>query len=112
MIDRRVRAPQAVDANHRARCDLHRTGGTSGCATTTAPSHRQDSDFHYLTGFPEPEAVLALIPGRNHGKSSVLPRRDANVRRGRRAPGLKARCATTAWMTHFRLPTSTTSYPA
>ena len=26
--------------------------------------YRQDSDFHYLTGFPEPEAVLALIPGR------------------------------------------------
>ena len=25
--------------------------------------YRQDSDFHYLTGFPEPEAVLALIPG-------------------------------------------------
>ena len=26
--------------------------------------YRQDSDFHYLTGFGEPEAVLALIPGR------------------------------------------------
>ena len=23
--------------------------------------YRQDSDFHYLTGFPEPEAVLALF---------------------------------------------------
>ena len=30
--------------------------------------YRQDSDFHYLTGFPEPEAVLALIPGRAHGE--------------------------------------------
>ncbi|MDR3387366.1 MAG: Xaa-Pro aminopeptidase [Rudaea sp.] len=30
--------------------------------------YRQDSDFHYLTGFPEPEAVLALIPGRQHGE--------------------------------------------
>ncbi|WP_144392689.1 Xaa-Pro aminopeptidase [Pleionea sediminis] len=29
---------------------------------------RQDSDFHYLTGFPEPNAVLALIPGREHGE--------------------------------------------
>ena len=29
--------------------------------------YRQDSDFHYLTGFDEPEAVLALIPGREHG---------------------------------------------
>lgn len=30
--------------------------------------YRQDSDFHYLSGFPEPEAVLALIPGRAHGE--------------------------------------------
>ncbi len=29
---------------------------------------RQDSDFHYLTGFPEPNAVMALIPGREHGE--------------------------------------------
>lgn len=26
--------------------------------------YRQDSDFFYLTGFPEPEAVVVLIPGR------------------------------------------------
>ncbi len=26
--------------------------------------YRQDSDFHYLTGFSEPEAVAVLIPGR------------------------------------------------
>jgi len=26
--------------------------------------YRPDSDFYYLTGFPEPEAVAALIPGR------------------------------------------------
>ena len=25
--------------------------------------YRQDSDFYYLTGFPEPEAIAALIPG-------------------------------------------------
>jgi Xaa-Pro aminopeptidase len=30
--------------------------------------YRQDSDFHYLTGFGEAEAVLALIPGRQHGE--------------------------------------------
>lgn len=30
--------------------------------------YRQDSDFQYLTGFPEPEAVIALIPGREHGE--------------------------------------------
>lgn len=30
--------------------------------------YRQDSDFQYLTGFPEPQAVMALIPGRPHGE--------------------------------------------
>src|SRR5690554_7899484 len=25
---------------------------------------RQDSDFHYLSGFPEPDALLLLPPGR------------------------------------------------
>ncbi|HET7593398.1 MAG TPA: aminopeptidase P N-terminal domain-containing protein [Rhodanobacteraceae bacterium] len=30
--------------------------------------YRQDSDFHYLTGFPEPDAVLALLPGRANGE--------------------------------------------
>ncbi len=33
---------------------------------------RQDSDFHYLTGFGEPEAVLVLIPGREHGESVLF----------------------------------------
>jgi len=27
--------------------------------------YRQDSDFHYLTGFPEPDAVAVLVPGRD-----------------------------------------------
>ena len=31
-------------------------------------TYRQDSDFQYLTGFPEPEAVMVLIPGREHGE--------------------------------------------
>jgi Xaa-Pro aminopeptidase len=30
--------------------------------------YRQDSDFHYLAGFPEADAVLALLPGRKHGQ--------------------------------------------
>ena len=30
--------------------------------------YRQDSDFWYLSGFPEPEAVLVLVPGRKHGE--------------------------------------------
>lgn len=29
---------------------------------------RQDSDFYYLTGFDEPDAVLVLIPGRKEGE--------------------------------------------
>jgi len=29
---------------------------------------RQDSDFLYLTGFNEPDAVMVLIPGRKHGE--------------------------------------------
>ncbi|MEM8769851.1 MAG: aminopeptidase P N-terminal domain-containing protein [Pseudomonadota bacterium] len=29
---------------------------------------RQDSDFFYLTGFAEPDAVLVLAPGREHGE--------------------------------------------
>ena len=29
---------------------------------------RPDSDFYYLTHFPEPEAVMVLVPGRPHGE--------------------------------------------
>jgi Xaa-Pro aminopeptidase len=53
-------------------------GGDGICIVPAAPErlrnndshypYRQDSDFHYLTGFAEPEAVLALIPGREHGE--------------------------------------------
>ncbi|MBJ40249.1 MAG: Xaa-Pro aminopeptidase [Gammaproteobacteria bacterium] len=35
---------------------------------------RQDSNFHYLTGFGEPESVLVLIPGREHGESILFCR--------------------------------------
>ncbi len=30
--------------------------------------YRQDSDFYYLTGFAEPDAVLVLAPGRDEGE--------------------------------------------
>lgn len=30
--------------------------------------YRQDSDFWYLSGFGEPEAVMVLLPGRAHGE--------------------------------------------
>ena len=40
--------------------------------------YRQDSDFWYLSGFPEPEAVLVLVPGRKHGEAILFCReRDA-----------------------------------
>lgn len=49
---------------------------------------RQDSDFAYLTGFPEPEAVLVLAPGRREGEFVLFCRdRDADreIWDGRRA---------------------------
>lgn len=43
---------------------------------------RQDSDFLYLTGFVEPEAVLVLAPGRKEGESILFCRaRDADFER-------------------------------
>ncbi len=41
---------------------------------------RQDSDFYYLTGFNEPDAVAVLIPGRAHG-AFVLFCRDRDPER-------------------------------
>jgi len=49
---------------------------------------RQDSDFRYLTGFPEPEAVAVLIPGRKQGEFILFNReRDETMEiwNGRRA---------------------------
>jgi Xaa-Pro aminopeptidase len=37
-------------------------------------SYRQDSDFWYLSGFAEPDAVLVLVPGRKHGESILFCR--------------------------------------
>jgi Xaa-Pro aminopeptidase len=49
----------------------HRNGGIEY-------AYRQDSQFHYLTGFPEPEAVAVLIPGRSHAEYLLFVReRDA-----------------------------------
>ena len=36
--------------------------------------YRQDSDFHYLTGFAEADAVLALVPGREPSESILFCR--------------------------------------
>ena len=50
--------------------------------------YRPDSDFYYLTGFPEPEAVAVLIPGRKQAEY-VLFCRDRDLEKetwnGRRA---------------------------
>ncbi len=51
-------------------------------------AYRQDSDFHYLTGFSEPESVAVLIPGRKHGEYVLFCREKDPVREtwdGRRA---------------------------
>lgn len=36
--------------------------------------YRQNSNFQYLCGFPEPEAVLVLLPGRTEGSSILFCR--------------------------------------
>jgi Xaa-Pro aminopeptidase len=50
--------------------------------------YRQDSDFFYLSGFAEPEAVLVLVPGRKHGEFVMFCRerdRDMEIWNGYRA---------------------------
>ena len=37
-------------------------------------AYRQDSDFHFLTGFPEPEAVAVLMPHRAEGEYVLFGR--------------------------------------
>jgi Xaa-Pro aminopeptidase len=57
---------------------------------------RADSDFHYLTGFPEPEAVAVLIPGREQGEFILFCREKDPERElwdGRRA-GLEGAVST------------------
>ena len=36
--------------------------------------YRQDSDFWYLSGFAEPDAVLVMVPGRRHGETLLFCR--------------------------------------
>ena len=54
---------------------------------------RPDSDFYYLTGFAEPEAVAVLIPGREEGEFVLFSRPKDPLREtwdGRRAGQLGA----------------------
>src|SRR5690554_8163543 len=46
---------------------------------------RQNSDFHYLTGFAEPDALLVLLPGRSEGESRSEERRVGKECRERRS---------------------------
>ncbi len=55
---------------------------------------RADSDFFYLTGFAEPEAVAVLVPGRPQGEYLLFCREkdpEAETWHGRRA-GLEGAC--------------------
>ncbi len=56
--------------------------------------YRPDSDFYYLTGFAEPEAVAALVPGRAAGEFVMFCRerdREKEIWDGPRA-GLEGAC--------------------
>lgn len=44
--------------------------------------YRQDSDVLYLSGFPEPEAVIVLVPGRAHGQALLFCRERDPEREG------------------------------
>lgn len=80
----------ATEARRRRRI-LRRLGTAAALVLPAAPERirngtmhwpfRQDSDFLYLTGFQEPEAVLFLLPGRAEGEAVLFcresePRRD------------------------------------
>lgn len=57
--------------------------------------YRQDSDFYYLSAFPEPEAVLVLVPGRKQGEFILFCRerdREREIWDGYRA-GPEGACA-------------------
>ncbi len=57
--------------------------------------YRQDSDFYYLSRFPEPEAVLVLVPGRKQGEFILFCRerdREREIWDGYRA-GPEGACA-------------------
>ncbi len=58
--------------------------------------YRPDSDFYYLTGFPEPEAVMVLLPGHPNGEFLLFCRErdpEQETWHGRRAglEGARAR---------------------
>lgn len=62
---------------HRRAAFIDRIGANDVAILAAAPSqprnrdvhfpYRQDSDFHYLTGFPEPDAIAVFLPRRKKG---------------------------------------------
>ena len=68
----------ASEFKRRRRQLMRMMGGNSIAILPAAPiarrnrdvdyRYRPDSDFYYLTGFAEPEAVAVLIPGRKHAE--------------------------------------------
>ena len=87
-----------LDIFSRRRRDIMALMGDGVAVMPTAPVSRRnndvdypfrpDSDFQYLSGFPEPESVLVLVPGRTHGEYILFCReRDAEKEtwHGRRA---------------------------
>ena len=88
--------PAAVFARRR-RALLERMGPGSIALLPAAPEtprnrdvhhpFRQDSDFYYLTGFPEPEAIAVLVPGGEHEFLLFCRERDPHMEiwHGRRA---------------------------
>jgi Xaa-Pro aminopeptidase len=77
---------------------MQQMGSNSIAIIPTAPARtrnrdiehpfRPDSDFYYLTGFAEPEAVAVIVPGRSHGEYILFCReRDPEMEtwHGRRA---------------------------
>ncbi len=69
---------------HRRRQFMHMIGREAIAILPAAPvrhrngdieyAYRQDSHFHYLSGFPEPDAVAVLAPGRPQGEYLLFVR--------------------------------------
>jgi len=70
--------------------------------------YRQDSDFYYLTGFPEPEAVAVLAPGGEHEFLLFCRERDPQMEIWR---DQKARWTATGRTTPIPSPKSTSGCP-
>ncbi|MHC1480111.1 aminopeptidase P N-terminal domain-containing protein [Frateuria aurantia] len=66
--------------------------------------YRQDSDFLYLTGYQQPDAVLALLPGRRHGETVLFCReRDPELERWH-GPGIGTEGAVSEYLVDDAFP--------